>query len=235
VTRPEKDDPFAALSSGSVRAWSALGQELDARRMAPPVVLELLRHGQTESNAAGLISGAADALLTEVGRTQAREVGATLHGRYDAAIHSHLARSRETLRLALSASTAHVGTIIEDNRIAERSMGRLEGTPTRPLPAYDRGDLSWAPAGGEPYLSVTQRILSFLLDVQCVAAQAERELRVLASTHVGPMRIFAGVLLGTSSPIEVLTDQHANAEVWTATFETLEWPPFLSRELMESV
>ncbi|MGH2918142.1 MAG: histidine phosphatase family protein, partial [Solirubrobacteraceae bacterium] len=44
----------------------------------PEIALWLVRHGETTTNTAGLITGTRDAPLTERGRRQARAAGAAL-------------------------------------------------------------------------------------------------------------------------------------------------------------
>jgi probable phosphoglycerate mutase len=191
--------------------------------------MTLIRHGQSTANAAGLITGASDPALSDRGTGQAEELSRRLADSYDGAFHSGLRRSRDTLDLSVAGK--EIGRMLVDPRVAERSMGKLEGKPSRPLPAYDRGDLEWAPAGGEPYLSVARRILSFLLDLVDESDRAGRPLTVLASTHVGPMRIAAGILGGLDDPVAVLTSQFPNAIPVRSRFESVDWPPFLDLEV----
>lgn len=141
--------------------------------------------------------------LTTHGEEQAAKLGSRLSGWFDTAFQSNLGRSRRTLSLALDHSDCKIGETHTDSRVAERSMGELEGMPSRPLPAYDEGDLFWAPSGGEPYIEVIRRIMSFLLDLTDMATAAAQ--RVLVSTHVGPMRMLVGVLEGIATPAEAMT------------------------------
>jgi broad specificity phosphatase PhoE len=113
-----------------------------------------------------------------------------------------------------------------DTRLSERSLGVLEGRPNISLPAYDRGDLAWAPDGGEPYLSVTGRILSFLLDLpRVVPAECPR---AIVSSHAGPLRILTGILLDMEDPAAVITTRFPNARVREFTVRSINWPRFLT-------
>jgi broad specificity phosphatase PhoE len=209
-----------------IYGWDEIASRATELRSDQPVQLTLTRHGQTTANAEHLITGASDPPLTKKGLAQAETIRTRLTGPYDAAIHSDLRRSRETLEAAVNG--LEVGTILADPRLAERSMGVLEGKPSRPLPAYDRGDLFWAPEGGENYGAVTQRAVSFLLDLLALAPRTEGSLRIFAASHVGTMRILSGIVERAQSSIAVLTRQFDNAAVLELSFRRITWPAFLN-------
>jgi len=211
--------------STRVYPWAELEQRLAS--CSGPFALDVVRHGQTTANAERLFSGASDVGLTSLGEQQARELGSMLSGRYDLAFHSPLTRSRRTLELALASSTASAEAVIEDGRLAERSLGVLEGRPSMPIPAYERGDFAYAPEGGEPYSSVARRVLSFLADVGRAADRRQEPLRALACTHVGPMRLLVPVLQQAAEGGGVLTARYANAEVLSFEPSGLMLPQFM--------
>ena len=212
--------------------WAELEQKLASCR--GPLELDVVRHGQTEANADRRFSGASDVRLTERGEQQAREMGARLTGYYDLAFHSSLGRSRQTLELALASSEAAADSVIEDGRLAERSLGGLEGQKSKPIAEYEQDDFAYAPEGGEPYTSVTQRVLSFLADLADVAAGRSEPLRVLACTHVGPMRILVPVLKQDGEPPHVLTARYPNAEIYSFEVARLGIPRFLTEALLDA-
>lgn len=216
--------------SSRVHSWPELEDELASCHR--PFMLDLVRHGQTEANAERRFSGASDVDLTELGERQAREMGSRLTERYDLAFHSSLTRSRRTLELALQSSGARAESVIEDPRLAERSLGVLEGRPIMPIPQYEAGNLAYAPEGGEPYTSVAQRVLSFLADLGRAARERPEPLRALACTHVGPMRVLIPVLRQAGDPAQVLTARYANAEVFSFEVSELVIPPFLADPLL---
>ena len=221
--------------SSTVYPWPELEERLESCRGR--FALDVVRHGQTEANAARRFSGAGDVELTELGHHQAHEMGSRLSGRYDMAFHSSLSRSRLTLELALGSSDATAECVIEDGRLSERSLGVLEGRQTRPIAEYEQGDFSYAPEGGEPYTSVAQRVLSFLADLADLADAAagrSQPLRALACTHVGPMRILVPVLKQSGEPPHVLTARYPNAEVFSFEVSKLKIPPFLGSALLQA-
>jgi 2,3-bisphosphoglycerate-dependent phosphoglycerate mutase len=188
--------------------------------------LELLRHGETARNANGLITGAADITLTDNGWRRAIDAGGDMRAGYDVAFSSQLERSIETLELALGAAQAIADARAIDPRLAERSLGELEGLPSRPIPAYDAGDLAWAPPQGDSYLVVTQRVLSFLLGLR-YATTPSASPAVLVCSHMGPMRILVATLTGIADAAEVMTGQFMNARVMHLDVGSLPWPAFL--------
>ncbi len=222
-------DPWPA----HVRPWRELSALLARSDADARVGLDILRHGETTANARGLVSGASDVPLSDAGREEARLAGRLLVGHYDVAFHSPLARSRETLALALAESAAAVDRVVEEPRVAERSMGDLEGAAVRPLAAYDAGDLRWAPCGGEPYIEVVRRCLSFLVDLHERAVAARQPPRVVVCTHAGPMRVLVAALTAAADPRRVLTGRYDNARIASYAFSRLSWPPFVQLERSE--
>lgn len=105
----------------------------------------LIRHGETDSNAARIVQ-TPETPLSERGREQARRVGERLAAvGIDAILSSDLERAHETAR-AIAAAT---GKEIElDASLQERNFGDLRGTPYTEL----REDIfahDFTPPGGE--------------------------------------------------------------------------------------
>ena len=164
-----------------------------------------------------------------MGEEQARQLCATLSSRYNFCWASALTRSQDTLVRAFSShSASHGYSFCIDQRLNERSMGNLEKQTRRHIPEYAAGDLTFAPLGGESYLDLTRRILSFLLDLAEVSNSIPRPTRILVATHMGPLRVIAGLLEKTSSPQHLLRKKFSNAEPYSAWVEKIEWPAFLS-------
>jgi probable phosphoglycerate mutase len=89
-----------------------------------PSRLLLVRHGQSEWNAAGRWQGQADPPLTELGRRQARAAARSL-GRVDAVFSSDLRRARETADVI--ADSIGVGPVVADPGLRERDAGEWSG------------------------------------------------------------------------------------------------------------
>jgi len=113
-------------------------------------VLIVVRHGQTEANARGLLLGRSDPPLDDIGRDQAAAVATALAPLAPTArvIASPLTRTRET-----AAIIAGEGPVEIDERWIELDYGGLEGIPVLDVPAATwqawRRDTDFSPAGGE--------------------------------------------------------------------------------------
>ncbi|MEY2591193.1 MAG: alpha-ribazole phosphatase, partial [Acidimicrobiaceae bacterium] len=114
-------------------------------------MLILVRHGETEANARGLLSGRVDSALSEKGRRQAARVAAALDRRdpETRVISSPLARTVATAEII----AGDVGKIEIDERWIELDYGELDGTALTAVPeetwARWRADPDFIPAGGE--------------------------------------------------------------------------------------
>jgi probable phosphoglycerate mutase len=85
----------------------------------------LARHGETDWNRERRLQGSSDTKLNELGRSQARELAATLADVDLTAVYSSdLRRARETAEIVAASKglTVHV-----DRDLRERSFGRWEG------------------------------------------------------------------------------------------------------------
>jgi len=216
--------------NGSVYSWAYLRNRLPLTLRTPPVWIDFVRHGESRGNAAGLISGSWDVELSRLGKRQAHQLGSLLSSRYNLCWTSALTRSQDTLVRALSCHTvSRWYSFCIDQRLNERSLGTLERQARRHIPEYDVGDLSFAPPGGESYLDLTQRILSFLIELAEVCNSIPRPTRLLVSTHMGPLRVIAGLLERISEPQVVLRRSFSNAEPYSVRVECIEWPAFLAQ------
>ncbi len=87
--------------------------------------LHLLRHGETDINAAGRLQGSTDSTLTGLGRRQARELGIASLAWHPAAVYSSpLTRARD---VADQIGNFTGLPISMEPRITEMDMGALEG------------------------------------------------------------------------------------------------------------
>ena len=197
-----------------------------------PVELHLMRHGESAANAEKLITGFMNVPLTKRGRMQARQAGRKLSRHYDVAFSSTLFRSRETLQLALQARKLDSVCVRESPHLAERQLGELELQTVRDIPEYANGDLLFAPGGGESYDSVARRVLHFLGEVaRWIWSEWEQEhrkiRRILVCTHMGPMRILAGILNEESDPAGILARYYSPTQLAAFRWTRIAYPKFL--------
>jgi probable phosphoglycerate mutase len=179
-------------------------------------MLILVRHGQSDANAAGLVVGRSDSPLTDLGREQARAVGAALARQASTAgrpiarvVTSPLGRAVETGELiaaALTAGSDGGAPLVEtDARLTELDFGTLDlrpvGGPDAALWAAWRKDSSYRPPGGETLEELAVRADAILTDlVPLYATRAAGEDAVLVS-HVSPIKAMIASVLGAGIEI----------------------------------
>ena len=130
--------------------------------MAQPLTLLLVRHGQSEWNAAGLMQGqTAHVPLTELGHAQAAAAAqelATL--RPGVLVSSDLRRAVQTAEHCARATGLPLTTT---PALREQGYGVLEGRPSRELwDVVDWTDPHWAAEGGESLAQLHGRVAGYL-------------------------------------------------------------------------
>lgn len=146
-------------------------------------LLYLVRHGETQSNARGVLQGALDSPLTRRGRQQALDVAAALRARNvlpALMLASPQGRAQTTLEIIRKALPALKGVPARiEPCLAEMNYGTCQGVPLASLP-FD----PWTPKdgaarfGGETGREVQIRALGGLLGVMDKASG-----NVLAVSH----------------------------------------------------
>jgi broad specificity phosphatase PhoE len=150
----------------------------------------LIRHAESEWNAAGRWQGQRDPVLTERGREQAQRLAAELSGtRVAAILASDLRRAHETAAIVgdLLGVTPHL-----DARLRERDLGYWSGLTSVEIVARWPQDLArlrardpdLAPGGGESLLALHRRVAEFLAALS--AWPGDGALAVV--THAGVLR-----------------------------------------------
>jgi broad specificity phosphatase PhoE len=149
--------------------------------------LLLVRHGETDWNAAGRLQGHTDRPLNDYGRMQARRLAEQLHGDGIAAIYaSDLVRARETAeilgeRLGLP--------VVLDADLREKNWGTWEGlTPDERLNVEFEGETT--EEHRERVLRAVRRI-----------AERHPGRRVVVVTHGGSLRRIQAAVAGAALPV----------------------------------
>lgn len=223
-----KDEAYAP----PVYDWLELRKRWGAGLRFPHVEFDVIRHGETELNSAELVTGQLNVDLSDLGREQARLLGRTLRPPYEAMFASTLHRSIETLCIALEARGLPL-TFETDARLNERSLGIMEGRPRVFVPEFAAGDLDFAPPGGEGYRSVTQRCLSFLIDLHDRAHDWPADRQVLICSHMGPLRVLVATLTGEHDAARMMAQEWKNALKMRLSVTEVEWPAFLAWRVMD--
>jgi broad specificity phosphatase PhoE len=160
--------------------------------MARPLTLLLVRHGQSEWNAAGLMQGqTAHVPLTDLGHTQAataaRELARLSPG---ALISSDLRRAVQTAEHCALATGLPISTT---PALREQGYGVLEGRPSRELwDVVDWTDPHWSAEGGESLAELHARVEAF---VKNLCAEPPADVIALV-THGDTIRAAQAVAAG---------------------------------------
>jgi broad specificity phosphatase PhoE len=143
-------------------------------------VLVLVRHGQTDANARGLLLGRADPPLSALGRRQA----AALADRVPTAarvVSSPLSRCRET-------AAAFDRPVEIDDRWIELDYGAYDGHPVADVPAEVwqawRADPHYVPGGGESLVTLGVRVRAACEELLDEARAGD----VIVVSHVSPIK-----------------------------------------------
>lgn len=180
----------------------------------------LIRHGQTAWNRDGLWQGQADPDLTAEGLAQARSLAETLaraHAERPWArlLSSDLSRARST---AVVLSDALALRLELDPRLRELDVGCWSGLTRREieardggtLQAFERGEPTVRPGGGETRIEIRERSHAFVCDL--LARHAGE--RILVVTHLGVIRaLVPGAQPGNLERIDVLAEEIAERPI----------------------
>ncbi|MXZ92395.1 MAG: histidine phosphatase family protein [Chloroflexi bacterium] len=161
--------------------------------------LHLLRHGETDINAAGRLQGTTNSVLTPLGRRQAREMGiASLAWNPVAIYSSPLSRARDV--------AAQIGDltglpVTVEPRITEMNMGALEGVTIQEMregwpdlyQGWRRDASSVTMPDGESLGDVQQRAMSAFDEMDTCHGLEDA---VIAVTHNFTIRCIVAAVIG---------------------------------------
>lgn len=155
----------------------------------------LFRHGETYYNEKHIFTGWKDSKLTPRGILSAKKIAKKLKNkRIDVAYCTRLSRSKDTLKEVLK---YHKGIKkIKDDRMIERSYGKLQGTAHKKFiekhgkKLFDIYHRSYdtPPPGGESVKMVERRVRSFIKEL--LKKMKNEKINVAISAHGNSMRPF---------------------------------------------
>lgn len=157
------------------------------------MLLTLVRHGQTTSNATGTWQGQSESDLSALGQRQARTLAERLDGEvFDRVVCSDLTRAVQT-------ADALGRSYVMDPAFREIDLGRWEGMTAQEVAAnwpdeveaLRRGE-DVPVGGGETWSDVARRVLSGVRDL----AGDDPDDRVLVVTHGGVIVTLTSALVG---------------------------------------
>lgn len=163
-----------------------------------PVVLHLVRHGESTWNAEGRLQGQiADVPLTRRGRGQARRAAVHLAGRgVDAVFTSDLLRAVQSAH-EVGVATGQVP--VPEPALREQALGDLQGRLTRELVAQPPpagvhvSEVRWG--GGESIADVHARLVAYFARLRVDPPGR----RVALVSHGDTIRVALAVLRGASA------------------------------------
>jgi len=158
-------------------------------------VLVLVRHGESEGNAARQLLGRTESPLTSRGRADAVALAATL-GPVGRLVSSPLGRARDTAQALGLALPVEV-----DERWIEVDYGELEGRALRDVPAELwarwRADPTFRPSGGESLAEVGARVRDVCAELFGRDGEGARAgTDVVVVSHVSPIKAAVAWALG---------------------------------------
>jgi broad specificity phosphatase PhoE len=165
-------------------------------------VLILVRHGQTDANARGLLCGRADPPLTEMGFRQAKALANALP-EGARIVSSPLTRARQTAAVLAGADpgATAVSQVTVDPRWIEMDYGDLDGCHPSVLAEQRwrdwRADPHYVPAGGESLASVCARVREACSELAVTAATED----VVVVSHVSPIKAAVTWALGVGDEV----------------------------------
>jgi broad specificity phosphatase PhoE len=165
-------------------------------------MLVLVRHGESEANAAGLLLGRTDSPLSERGARQAAALGPLL-GTVHRVVSSPLLRARRT------AAALDAGPEIEiDERWVEVDYGEYEGQPLDAVPAevwqHWRADPHFRPPGGETLSELAARVHAACDELFAEPGHGARAdgADVVVVSHVSPIKAAVAWALRSAQPLD---------------------------------
>lgn len=163
----------------------------------PPIYL--LRHGQTQWNTERRMQGRLDSPLTELGRAQARALGAALRDHVSdcALISSPQGRALATAQLVAQGLGRDTAALRTDERLREMTWGAMDGHTIPEIEVKWPGQVAarrarhwdYVPPGGESYAMVFERLRPFVEELQRI----DRPTVVISHGAVG--RVVRGLYL----------------------------------------
>jgi broad specificity phosphatase PhoE len=179
-------------------------------------LLYVVRHGETDWNAAERWQGHTDIPLNANGRVQARAVAEALReAGLSGVVASDLSRARETARII--ATELGVAIAYVDAALRERSFGCFEGlTRTECEALHPEAWRDWladrrTPLGAETHEALTLRVMGALR--RAAERVARHDAPALVVTHGGALRAIVAAATGAlPAPIK-------NAAVWRVAWQ----------------
>ncbi len=184
------------LNNKFIKSDSIIFYKREIKRGKMICKIYLFRHGQTIYNKKHIFTGFKDSKLTALGIKQTKIITKKLKNKkFQVAFQTRLSRSKDTLKEVLKLHP-ECKIIIEDDRMIERSYGKLQGHSHAEFIKKHRKKLfdlyhrsyNISPPGGESVKMVEKRVSSFIKDL--LAFIKREKVNVAISAHGNSMRPF---------------------------------------------
>jgi probable phosphoglycerate mutase len=193
-----------------------------------PLMLYLIRHGQTAYNLARRYQGALDSPLTSLGESQAVMAGrrlATLVPADTPIVAGPLGRAQRTAELIRDAG-GFTAPILTEPRITEISLGRWDGMTDEEIEGFfpkaregtTRYNWFFAAPEGETYAAFSGRLISWLDEAKA------GPLPLICVSHGVASRVLRGIYTGLTKEagLELATPQDAFFRLADGAAERIE-------------
>ncbi len=190
--------------------------ELACLAVPRPLRVFIVRHGETEWNAAGRMQGRSDVPLSERGVLQSAAVAKRLSGEPVSAVYSsRLSRARAT---AEAIAEPHGLRVLETDLLTETDLGGWEGMTDAELLAkgegaalarYRANPVRYRPPGAESLEQVAERMTTAMHDI----ARRHAGETVVVVGHGGSLRVLFCLALGVAAIPSMLAFRLDNGSV----------------------
>ncbi len=192
--------------TGEAKIFGSL-KEIQDRTKQSGNTYFLMRHGESEKNIKGIVTGEYDApyAVTEKGKEDVlRAVSTDLKDGVDLVITSPVLRAKETAELVVSELGLSAKQLVVDERIRELEMGKWEGRTVdefREAFPLGAGRFASGPEEGETWSDVRRRMGEFLYDLE----EKYQGKRILIISHGDPMALLVANAKGLNEK-QTITD-----------------------------
>ena len=169
----------------------------------------VVRHGETNSNLAGIVSGRSDEELNENGIKQAQDINLKIADMKFADVYvSPMKRTIQTAEIVVPEYK-----YIIDDRLAERELGKLKGYSVEQLwdmPDWNSLENKRMPEGAETFGAGRERVAEFIADVK---KKYKEDDILLIVTHSFISRCFWSISNDIDDPRAFENFKHKNETV----------------------
>lgn len=173
------------------------------------MILYCVRHGETDSNLKGIVSGRSDEGLNEKGIAQAQELNLKIADtKFDAVYVSPMRRTVETAEIIVPEYQ-----YVIDDRLAERDLADLKNYTIDELwenPLWNSLIEKRTSEGAETFGAGLERVQDFLSELKCTYPPTAK---ILLVTHSFISRCLWAIQQGIDKDLDYTKFHHKNEEV----------------------